>query len=81
MYFRDFLADPMGVVGTIYDRAGLELTAEAERRMRSFLADNPQEKHGGHRYSFADTGLDADALRARLRGYQEYFDVPEEPLP
>jgi hypothetical protein len=81
VYFRDFLADPMGVVGTIYDRAGLELTAEAERRMRSFLADNPQEKHGGHRYSFADTGLDADALRARLRGYQEYFDVPEEPLP
>jgi hypothetical protein len=81
VYFRDFLADPMGVVGTIYERAGLELSAEAEHRMRAFLAENPQEKHGGHRYRFADTGLDASALRAMTRTYQEYFGVPEEPLP
>ena len=81
VYFRDFLADPMGVVARIYEGAGLELSAEAERRMRAFLAENPQEKHGGHRYRFADTGLDAGALRAMTRRYQEYFDVPEEPLP
>ena len=49
--------------------------------MRRFLADNPQEKHGGHTYRFADTGLDAGVLRERTAPYQDYFEVPEEPLP
>jgi hypothetical protein len=79
--FRDFLADPMAVVRTIYDRLDIELTDVAEQAMRSFLAENPQEKHGGHSYSFADTGLDAGLLRERTRIYQEFFDVPEEALP
>jgi hypothetical protein len=79
--FRDFLQDPMAVVGTIYERLGIELSDEAEKAMRAFLAANPQEKHGGHRYSFAETGLDADLLRERTRAYQEYFGIPEESLP
>jgi hypothetical protein len=81
VFFGDFLADPMAVVRTIYERLGLELSDEAEARMRRFLAENPQEKHGGHRYHFADTGLDEGALRERTRAYEQYFDVPEEPLP
>ncbi len=79
--FRDFLRDPMAVVRTIYERLGIELTDAAEKAMRSFLAANPQEKHGGHRYSFAETGLDAGLLRERTRAYQEFFDIPEEALP
>jgi hypothetical protein len=69
------------VVHAIYERLGIELTAEADGAMRTFLAENPQEKHGGHSYSFADTGLDAGALRERTRSYQEFFDVPDEALP
>lgn len=79
--FGDFLADPMSVVHEIYERLGIELTGEAERSMRAFLAEHPQEKYGGHAYTFADTGLDAAELRERMRPYQEYFDVPDEALP
>jgi hypothetical protein len=79
--FRDFVSDPMAVVRTIYERLDIELTEAAERAMRSFLAANPQEKHGGHSYSFADTGLDSGLLRERTRAYQEFFDIPEEVLP
>ena len=79
--FRDFLADPMKVVHQIYERLSIELTADAERSMRAFLADHPQEKYGGHAYTFADTGLDAEELRERMRPYQEYFGVPDEALP
>jgi hypothetical protein len=79
--FRDFLRDPMAVVKTIYERLDIELTDAAEKAMRAFLADNPQEKHGGHRYSFAETGLDAGLLRERTRAYTEFFDIPEEALP
>lgn len=81
VYFADFLADPLGVVGQIYDRLGIELTAETENAMRAYLAGNPQEKRGGHDYRFADTGLDAGVVRERTAAYREYFDVPEEPLP
>jgi hypothetical protein len=79
--FKDFLRDPMAVVRTIYERLDIELSGAAEKAMRTFLAANPQEKHGGHKYSFADTGLDVGLLRERTRGYAEFFDVPEEALP
>jgi len=79
--FSDFLRDPMAVVKTIYERLDIELSDVAEKSMRAFLAANPQEKHGGHRYSFAETGLDAGLLRERTRAYKEFFDIPEEALP
>ena len=78
VHFRDFLADPFATVRTIYRRLDLELTPAAEARMRAFLAENPQDKHGRHEYTFADTGLDEGALRERARRYQQYFDVASE---
>jgi hypothetical protein len=78
--FRDFMADPFVTIRSIYERLGLELTDDAEARMRAFLAENPSEKHGGHQYTFADTGLDAGELRERTRAYQEHFGVPSEAL-
>jgi hypothetical protein len=81
VHFGAFMADPLATIRGIYERFGLELTREAEARMRRFLAEHPADKHGGHRYRFADTGLDEGALRERARRYQRYFDVPSEPLP
>jgi hypothetical protein len=78
--FRDFMAEPFATIHGIYERIGLELSPEAEARMRAFLAENPRDKHGTHEYRFSDTGLDAGELRERSRRYQEYFDVASEPL-
>ena len=79
--FTDFVADPFATIGALYDRLGLPLSADAEARMRAFLASNPGDGGGGgSRYRWADTGLDADALRDRARDYQEHFDVPSEPV-
>ncbi len=78
VHFRDFLADPLTTVRGIYERLGLELTPDAEARMRAFIAANPQGKHGLHHYDFADTGLDAGYWRERSRRYQQYFDVASE---
>jgi hypothetical protein len=80
VHFADFMADPFAAIGAIYDRLGLELTADSEARMRAFLADHGQGEGGGHRYSFAATGLDEGALREQARRYQEYFGVASEPL-
>jgi hypothetical protein len=78
--FRAFMGDPFGTVRSVYDGLGLELTAEAEARMRTFLAQHAQGQHGSHEYSFEATGLDEGELRERTQRYMTYFDVPSEPL-
>jgi len=79
--FAEFLADPFATIGAVYDSLGLPFSAEAESAMRGFLATHPGDGGGGgSRYTFADTGLDADELRERGRDYQEYFGVPDEPV-
>jgi hypothetical protein len=79
--FADFMADPFATIGRVYERLGLELTPDAEARMRAFLAQNPRDKFGNHVYTWADTNLDEGEWRARAQRYQEYFDVPSEVLP
>jgi hypothetical protein len=78
--FGDFMRDQVATVDRIYAEFGLPFTTDVRRRVTDFLADHPQDKHGGHRYTFAATGLDADEWRERARRYQEFFDVPSEKL-
>ncbi|MDZ7882640.1 MAG: sulfotransferase [Mycobacterium sp.] len=78
--FRDFMSDQVGTVARVYDKFGMPFTDDVRTRVGDFLAAHPQDKHGGHRYTFASTGLDEAEWRERARGYQEYFDVPSERL-
>jgi hypothetical protein len=76
--FAAYMRDPVAVVRSIYDHVGRELRPEVEGRIRTFLADNPRDKHGLHRYSFADTGLDAGELFERTARYCDFFDVERD---
>ncbi|HXX92734.1 MAG TPA: sulfotransferase, partial [Planctomycetota bacterium] len=64
------LADPVGTVKAVYDRLGYPFTAAFEGRMRSWLAENPQHKHGVHRYSLEQFGLDPARVEAATREYR-----------
>lgn len=46
--------------------------------MREFLAANPKDKHGAHRYGLEEFGLDPQAERQRYRFYTEGFGVESE---
>ena len=76
--YQDMLSDPFGTIGKVYDHFGIEYTEEAERRMRDYLANKPQGKHGQHSYSFDDLDMDLATERARFAAYQERFGVPSE---
>ncbi len=79
--YQDIRHDLIEAVAGIYDQIGLELTAEAEGRMRAFLAEHPGDQGGSlKRYSFAETGLDEGEYRERARAYQEFFEVESEEL-
>lgn len=77
--FADFIRDPFATIRELYTALGRDLTPVAERRMRDFLDAHPGDG-GGARYTWADTGLDADEVRAQVATYQERFGVPTEAL-
>ena len=78
MHFSELVADHLGVVQRIYNHFGLELTDVAKERMRDFIASNPKDRHGTHRYTIQEFGLDALRERERYRFYKDYFQVSEE---
>ena len=77
--FHEFMADDVGTVAAIYQRADLPMTDAARRRLDAFMKDNPRGKHGRVAYDLrGDFGLEPQAVRARFAGYCERFSVPEE---
>jgi putative membrane protein len=73
--YRDLVRDPIATVRRIYAFFAVPLTAEAVTRMRRFLAENPKDRHGEHRYALAQFGLDPAEEARRFRGYCERFGV------
>jgi hypothetical protein len=78
LHFRELLADPFSAVERTYAHFGFELSEEAEIRMRHWIADNPQGKHGGHQYSAEEFGLSEDEISERFAPYLEHFQVARE---
>jgi len=73
--YDDIEGEPIATIERIYDFLGWPLTGEARDAMTRFLAANPKNKHGVHRYSLAEYGLDRDTELERFRRYCERFDV------
>jgi len=79
--YQDFRHDLLGTVATIYERLGLELTADTRARQQAFLDAHPGDAANSlRRYTFAQTGLDEGELRERVRPYQEHFAIESEQL-
>jgi hypothetical protein len=76
--FEDLVKRPIPTLAGIYDHFGMTFTAEAERRIRDYLARKPKDKHGAHRYEFDHTGFDLVAERERFRPYRERYGIPSE---
>ena len=78
MRFSEFIRDQFGVVKQIYEAFDLPMSEEAAARMKWFIADNPQGKHGIHRYSPEEYGIRPEVVRREFRPYIERFDLPPE---
>ncbi len=81
VHYHELVRDPLAAVRRIYAHFDIPLTEAAETRMRHFLAENPKDKHGPHRYSLETFGLDADDLACRFKAYREHFGIPSESAP
>ncbi|MCK6592067.1 MAG: sulfotransferase [Polyangiaceae bacterium] len=71
--YSDLVRDPAGVIRRIDEHFGFSFPEEAYSRARSWLARNPRHKHGKHRYSLEEFGLETGAIRERFAGYYDRF--------
>ncbi|HYC01278.1 MAG TPA: sulfotransferase [Candidatus Limnocylindrales bacterium] len=78
LHFRETVADPAGAVGRMYAHFGIEYPEETAQSLRRWHRDNPQHKHGEHRYSAADFGLTAQGMRERFAAYIDRFAIEAE---
>ncbi len=67
--------DPLGTIERVYEFLGWPVTAEARTAIGAFLAANPKNKHGVHRYTLEQFGLSRAAETARFRSYCERFGI------
>jgi hypothetical protein len=73
--FEEVLADPVAVVHRAYERFEIPWSAEVEGRMRTFVANNPRDKHGAHQYDVEDFGISMEQIRERFAGYCSAYDI------
>jgi len=69
---RAMIEDPMGTLRAIYHRFDLPLTAEAEARMKAWIAA-PAQHMSGRKFTLAEFGLDRAQVDAAFAGYGEAF--------
>ena len=71
--FHDVMAAPVRTVERIYERYGLKMSAEHADKIREWLANNPPTKHGVHKHSPEDFGMDAKKINHDFAEYVDRF--------
>lgn len=78
IYYADLVRDPLGTIRNLYRHIEMELSPEAERRMQTYVTDNPKDTHGQHRYALAQFGLLPEDVNASFKVYTTFFGVQAE---
>jgi hypothetical protein len=76
--YHDLIADPLGAVKRLYAHFGYPYTEEFEARAERWLKENPQNKHGAHRYNLEQFGLDRRMIDDRFSWYCTRHQIPSE---
>ena len=79
--YEDFLSNPVNEISHTYRKLGFSgtISEEFETAIRSYLQENPQNKHGKHHYSLEEYGLTQNAIQALIDYCRTYgVDMTEE---
>jgi Sulfotransferase family len=76
--YLDLLAEPIGTVRKIYEQLNYPFTVALEENLKRYISENPQYKHGVHRYSLEQFGLDSKKVRQQFESYTQKFNIPLE---
>jgi hypothetical protein len=73
--YERFVSDPLATMERIYAHFELPLSGPTRDAMSRHVRDNPQGKHGSHRYALEEFGLTPNQVTQRLSGYIDRFDL------
>ena len=76
--YADITADWESAINGVYDFLGTPLNDEAHRGMQAWMDRNRQHKHGAHKYSLTDFGVDEQTVDQQLMFYRQHFNIPYE---
>jgi hypothetical protein len=78
LHYSALMRDPIGVMRSLYDWAGDELTASTEQSMLDWLERNPQDRFGVQPYSLDGTGITRADLEPVFADYLSAFNIELE---
>lgn len=70
--YRELISQPLEVIRDIYHGFGYPWDNSKEKSILKWLAENPQHKHGAHRYRLEDFGFSETDIHNR---FSRYFDT------
>jgi hypothetical protein len=71
--YHELMADHVTAIERIYDWAGLTMSGRHADAIRDWLANHQQTKHGTHKHSPEEFGMDANAINEQFATYTERF--------
>jgi hypothetical protein len=78
LHYRDLMADQTGTVAAICKHFDIPFSETSRDDVDALVNDHPKTKHGVHRYTPEDFGLEAGRLRQRFAFYIDRFGVAPE---
>jgi hypothetical protein len=78
LHYSALMRDPIGVMRSLYEWAGDDLTPSTEQAMLDWLDRNPQHRFGVQPYSLDDAGLTVADLEPIFCEYRARFDIELE---
>ena len=78
LHYAALMRDPIGVMRSLYEWAGDDLTPPTEQAMLDWLNRNPQHRFGVQPYSLDGAGLTVADLEPIFGEYQARFDIELE---
>lgn len=73
--YIELIQEPMRTVRQIYEYFGYQFNNEVEENINKWIGENPQHKHGTHRYSLDQFGLDSKEISRKFANYCQRFNL------
>ena len=76
--YYDLVADPMAVLGKVYERAGIPFGPDARKAAERTASRDVQHRYGRHVYEPESFGLSREAIEHGMAAYRKRHGIPRE---
>ncbi|MFZ4664990.1 MAG: sulfotransferase family protein [Prochlorotrichaceae cyanobacterium] len=71
--YSTLIQDPLGMIQKIYHYFNYDFSPEMKVQLQQWIQDNPQHKHGVHRYTLDQFGLSEPQIQEKFSLYYDRF--------